>query len=154
MRSSNASPAGGSNALPAKGLIGPIAYGGSPLFPDGEQPRCCIGKIRRVTRSKGALGVFGVPVEKLERSFGPAADDGDWRETFDEVRPYAFAEGGGVYLADGANGYFVVTRGGAADLLNEEMPSAHIPALELGDGAGGVVCGAVCAADACGRIGE
>lgn len=115
------------NALPAKELVGPIAYGGSPLFPDGERPALYIGKIRRVTRSKDALGVFGVPVEQLERSFGPAADGGECRETFDEVRPYAFAEGGGVYLADGANGYFVVTSEGAlADLLNEEMPSAHV----------------------------
>ena len=114
------------NALPGNELFGPIAYGGSPLFPDGERPALYIGKIRRVTRSKGALGVFGVPVEKLERSFKPAADDGHW-EGFDEVRPYALAEGGGVYLAQNSDGYFVATSEGAlADLLDEELPSAYV----------------------------
>lgn len=115
------------NALRCTELVGPIAYPGSPLFRGGEQPALYLGKMRRVTRANGALGVFGVPAEQLEQSCEPSSEGQDWRDGFDDIRPYAHGEGGGVYLAQKADDYFVVTSQGAlADLLDEELPSAYV----------------------------
>ncbi len=115
------------NALACGRLIGPIAYPGSPLFEAGRRPKLYLAKIRRINRPKRGLGVFGTPVEKLGRSCEPLSDGTDWRQRFTNVRPLVSGEGGGVYVADAADGFFVVTSEGLfSDLLDEDLPSGFV----------------------------
>lgn len=119
------------SGIPCGRIVGPIAYPGSPLFTLGQRPALYLAKVRRVTRLSDSLGIFGVNYRRLEASCTPVPHEQNWRDMFDSVRPLARGEGGAIYLADNAEGYFVVTSESAlAELLDDGEPTEFLHRFE------------------------
>ncbi len=121
------------SGIPCGRMVGPIHYPGAPLFASGQRPALYLAKARRVTRSSDSLGVFGVNHRLLEASCTPVPLGQNWRDMFDSVRPLARGEGGGIYLADNADGCFVVTSESAlGELLDDGEPTEFLHRFESG----------------------
>lgn len=112
-------------------LIGPIRYHGAPLFSERSRPELFIAKVRRVTRASDALGVFGRPYDDLALEREHIPRDADWRARFTTVASFAGGAGGQVYLADNAEGHFVVTSETMfAELLEPDEPTESVYRFE------------------------
>jgi len=122
---------GGQIGVPCGKLNERIFYEGSPLFEEGVLPALYIAKVRRVTRSPGNLGVFGRPFEELVTRGDGVPPCASWGEAFDEVERYGAGEGGGVYLAKNASGFFATTSEALfAGLLDEEISTSSVYRFE------------------------
>lgn len=117
--------------VPCGGVVGPIQYPGSPLFAHDRRPALYLAKVRRVSRPSRALGLFGADYRRLETAREAIPSGKDWRKRFDAVTPDAAGEGGTVYFADEANGYFVITSEAAlAEFLEPGEPTEFVRRFE------------------------